>query len=47
MDMLIGGKLIEKSEKIEINPANNKIIDTVPLGNREDAKNAIIAANNS
>lgn len=46
MDMLIDGKLIEKPEKIEIkSPANNKIIDTVPQGNHEDVKNALIAAN--
>lgn len=46
MKMLIGGKLIEKMENIKIkNPVNNKIIDTVPHGNREDAKNAINAAN--
>ena len=46
MDMLIDGKLMEKTEKIEIkNPVNNKLIDTVPHGNREDTKNAINAAN--
>ena len=43
--MLINGKLMEKPEKIEIiNPSNNDIIDTVPRGNRQDTKNAIIAA---
>ncbi len=46
MDMLINGKLIDKPETIEIkNPFNNKIIDNVPLGNSEDVKNALIAAN--
>ena len=46
MDMLINGKLIEKSEKIEIrNPFNNEIIDTVPQGSHEDVQNALIAAN--
>ncbi|HEX3014329.1 MAG TPA: aldehyde dehydrogenase family protein, partial [Methanobacterium sp.] len=48
MDMLINGKLMDKPEKIEIrNPFNNKIIDTVPQGNHEDVKNALIAANNA
>lgn len=43
--MLIDGNWIDKNKKIEVlNPANNEIIDTVPLGSREDAKNAIIAA---
>jgi len=46
MQMLIGGKFIDKNDKMEIkNPANNEIIDTVPLGSREDAKKAIVAAN--
>ena len=46
--MLINGKLIEKPTQIEIiNPFNNKIIDTVPHGNREDANNAIEAAINA
>jgi lactaldehyde dehydrogenase len=46
--MLINGKLMEKPEKTEvINPSNNDIIDTVPLGNRHDTKIAIIAANNA
>jgi lactaldehyde dehydrogenase len=44
--MLINGKLIGKTEQIEIfNPANNELIDTVPHGNRDDAKKAIEAAN--
>jgi len=44
--MLINGKLMEKPEKIEIfNPSNNNIIDTIPLGNRQDTKKAIKAAN--
>ncbi len=46
MDMLINGKLMDKPEKIEVrNPFTNKIIDTVPQGNREDVQNALIAAN--
>ena len=45
MDMLINGKLMEKSEKIEIrNPFNNEVIDTVPQGSHEDVQNALIAA---
>lgn len=44
--MLINGKLTGKTEQIEIfNPANNELIDTVPHGNRDDAKKAIEAAN--
>lgn len=46
MDMLINGKLMDKTEKIEIrNPFNNEVIDTVPQGNHEDVQNALIAAN--
>jgi len=45
VQMLINGKFIEKSEYIEIkNPANNKVIDTVPKGTRKDVKIAISAA---
>ncbi|MGB9937438.1 MAG: lactaldehyde dehydrogenase [Methanobacterium sp.] len=48
MDMLINGRFIEKPGQIEIkNPFNNKIIDSVPHGNRDDAKTAILAANNA
>jgi len=43
--MLIDGKLIDKPKHIEIkNPADNKIIDTVPLGSRKDAETSIFAA---
>lgn len=46
MKMLINGESIDKDEKIEVkNPANNLIIDKVPLGSREDAKKAVFAAN--
>ncbi len=46
MKMLINGKSIDKTEKIEVrNPTNNLIIDEVPLGSREDAKEAVFAAN--
>ena len=48
MEMLVNGNLIDKDEKIDVrNPATGKIVDTVPQGNREDAKNAIMAANGS
>ena len=48
MEMLINGSLIDKDEKIDVkNPATGKIVDTVPHGSREDAKNAIMAANRS
>lgn len=48
VNMLINGKLIEKPEQINIiNPYTNEIIDTVPHGNRDDAKEAIEAANKS
>ena len=48
MRMFINGDLISKDEKIDIlNPTDNSIIDTVPRGNREDARKAIIAANNA
>lgn len=46
--MLINGKCIDKDEKIDVfNPYNNEIIGNVPLGDRGDAKSAIIAANNA
>lgn len=48
MEMLVNGNSIDKKEKINVrNPATGKIVDTVPQGNREDAKNAIMAANGS
>ena len=44
MEMVINGKLIDKDDKIDvINPVNNKIVDTVPSGSREDIKNALIS----
>ena len=46
MKMLINGEKINKKEKFDVkNPFNNEIIDTVPLGDVNDAKNAIYAAN--
>lgn len=46
MKMLINGNLIDKKDKINVrNPFNNEILDSVPLGNRADAKDAIHAAN--
>lgn len=48
MKMFINGSSIGRDKKIEIkNPANNLVIDTIPHGSREDAKNAISAANNA
>jgi lactaldehyde dehydrogenase len=48
MEMLINGNLVDKDEKIDVNnPANSRVIDTVPQGSREDVKNAIMAANRS
>lgn len=46
MKMLINGNLIDKKDKINvINPFNNEMVDNVPLGDKNDAKNAINAAN--
>jgi len=46
MKMLINGNLIDKKEKISIiNPFNNEIVDHVPSGEGEDARNAIYSAN--
>ncbi len=48
MRMFINGELVNKDEKIDVfNPTDNSIIDTVPFGNREDAKKAIYAANDA
>jgi lactaldehyde dehydrogenase len=46
MKMLINGVHVDREEKIVVtNPADGEIIETVPHGNLQDAKNAIIAAN--
>jgi lactaldehyde dehydrogenase len=46
MKMLIDGKLTDKEDKMAvINPFNNELVDKVPLGNVEDVKGAILAAN--
>ncbi|HTX61611.1 MAG TPA: lactaldehyde dehydrogenase [Methanobacterium sp.] len=46
MKMLINGVPVDRSKKIEVkNPVDNSTIDTVPLGNVHDVKNAIFAAN--
>ena len=48
MEMLINGQLIDKKEKIDvINPFNNKLVDRVPEGSREDVLDAIMAAKNA
>ena len=44
--MLINGEFVDKEEVFNVvNPYNNEIVDTIPVGNRKDAKLAIIAAN--
>jgi lactaldehyde dehydrogenase len=48
MQMMINGASVDNEGKITIkNPADNTSIDTVPLGNLQDAKNAINAAFNA
>ena len=43
--MLIGEKWVDKDEKIEVrNPYNNKLVDTVPAGDKKDVEAAIKAA---
>lgn len=45
MKMLIGGKWVDRDEKIEVrNPYNNELVDTVPSGTCEDMKAAIDGA---
>ena len=45
MKMLIAGKWIDKSEKIEVrNPYDNSLVDTVPKGTKEDVLQAIESA---
>ncbi|MCL2157349.1 MAG: aldehyde dehydrogenase family protein, partial [Methanobrevibacter sp.] len=47
MKMLINGKFEEKEEIFNvINPYNQEIVDTVPIGDRGDVKKAIGAAQN-
>jgi len=44
--MLINGKFLDKKEVSNVvNPYNNEIVDTIPVGNRGDVKLAIGAAN--
>ena len=48
MKFLINGESIDKSDHYDvINPYNGEIVDTVPIGYRSDADNAIEAANNA
>ncbi|MDI6644370.1 MAG: lactaldehyde dehydrogenase [Methanobacteriaceae archaeon] len=48
MKMLINGELRDKKAKIEvINPYDNKLIDKVPEGSKEDVMDAIKAAKNA
>jgi glyceraldehyde-3-phosphate dehydrogenase (NADP+) len=45
MKMLIGEKWIDKKEKIQVrNPYDNKLVDTVPKGTKDDIKKAIDCA---
>ena len=42
MKMLIGGKWIDKSKKIDVlNPYDNSLVDTVPYGTSDDIDRAI------
>lgn len=46
MQMIIDGKMVDKKEKIKVfNPANDEVVGQVPLGNKNDLKKAIMAAN--
>lgn len=48
MKMVINGSSVDRSGKIKImNPANDSIIDTVPLGTLKDVENAILSADNA
>lgn len=45
MKMLIGGKWIDKEQKIEVrNPYDDSVVDTVPRGDADDVRQAIAAA---
>ena len=45
MKMIIGGKWVDKDEKINVtNPFDGKVIDTVPRGTKGDINNAITLA---
>lgn len=45
MKMLINGSLLDKEDKLDVkNPYDNSIIDTVPRGNIQDVKYAILSA---
>ena len=44
----IGGEFFDKNSKLEVfNPANGKLIGTIPNCDASDAKNAITAAKNA
>ena len=48
MKFLINGEFIDKSDHYDvINPYNGEIVDTVPIGYRNDVDNAVEAANNA
>jgi glyceraldehyde-3-phosphate dehydrogenase (NADP+) len=45
MEMLIGGKWVDRPDKIEVkNPYDESVVDTVPAASAEDMKDAITAA---
>ncbi|MGN1185866.1 MAG: lactaldehyde dehydrogenase [Methanobrevibacter wolinii] len=48
MDILINGKHVSKNETMDvINPYDNSIIDTIPIADKNDVNDVIIAANNA
>lgn len=48
MEMVINGVLVDNKETVPIkNPTDDSIVDTVPYGSLQDAKNAIKAADNA
>ena len=48
MDILINGKHVSKNETMDvINPYDNSIIDTIPIADKNDVNDIIIAANNA
>lgn len=45
MEMLIGGKWVDRDRKIEvIDPYDNSVVDTVPAGNEKDVLDAVASA---
>jgi glyceraldehyde-3-phosphate dehydrogenase (NADP+) len=45
MEMIIGGQLVDKDDKIDVlQPFDGSVVDTVPRGTAEDVDKAIAAA---